>query len=65
MAPREDAAWRPHLKMGGTSYRLDEACVRVGEEGKYIYRAVDSAGQTTEFVLGAERDVSAARRFFR
>ena len=56
---------RPHLKMSGTSYRLDETYVKVGTEWKYLYRAVDSAGDTIEFMLSAERDVSAAKRFFK
>lgn len=56
---------RPHLKMSGTSYRLDETYVKVGTERKYLYRAVDSAGDTIEFMLSARRDVSAAERFFR
>ncbi len=55
---------RPHLKMSGTSYRLDETYVKVGKEWKYLYRAIDSTGQTIEFMLSAKRDVSAAKRFF-
>lgn len=56
---------RPHLKLSGTSYRLDETYVKVGAEWKYLYRAVDSTGQTIEFMLSARRDVSAAKRFFK
>jgi len=56
---------RPHLKMSGTSYHLDETYVKVGAGWKYPYRAVDSSGQTIEFMLSAKRDVSAAKRFFK
>src|ERR671916_485619 len=54
-----------NLRMSGTSYRIDETYVKVGAEWKYLYRAVDSAGCTIEFMLSARRDVSAAKRFFR
>jgi transposase-like protein len=56
---------RQHLKMSGTSYRLDETYVKVGTEWKYLYRAVDSVGDTIEFMLSARRDVYAAKRFFK
>ena len=64
-APEINRRMRPHLKMSGTSYRLDETYVKVGTEWKYLYRAVDSAGQTIEFMPSAKRDVSAAKRFFK
>jgi IS6 family transposase len=64
-APEINKRLRPRLKMSGTSYRLDETYVKVGTEWKYLYRAVDSAGCTIEFVLSAKRDVSSAKRFFK
>jgi len=56
---------RQHLKMSGTSYRVDETYIKVGKTCKYLYRAVDKEGQTIEFMLSAKRDVSAAKRFFK
>jgi transposase-like protein len=64
-APEINKRMRPYLKMSGTSYRLDETYVKVGTEWKYLYRAVDSAGDTIEFMLSARRDVPAAKRFFK
>lgn len=56
---------RSHLKMSGTSYRVDETYFKVGKTCKYLYRAVDKEGQTMEFMLSAKRDVSAAKPFFK
>jgi IS6 family transposase len=56
---------RPHLKMSGTSYRIDETYIKVGTSCKYLYRAIDKEGQTIEFMLSAKRNVSATKRFFR
>ena len=39
--------------------------IKVKGEDKYLYRAVDSTGQTIEFLLTAKRDAAAAKRFFR
>lgn len=64
-APELNGRMRPHLRMSGTSYRLDETYVKLGTGWKYLYRAVDSSGQTIEFMLSARRDVSAAKRCFR
>ena len=64
-APEINRRIRPHLKMSGASFRIDETYVKVGGEWKYLYRAVDSMGCTIEFMLSAKRDVSAAKRFFK
>ncbi|MFL6336604.1 MAG: DDE-type integrase/transposase/recombinase [Pyrinomonadaceae bacterium] len=37
---------RPHLKMSGASFRIDETYIKVGKTCKYLYRAVDKEGQT-------------------
>ena len=64
-APEINKRLRPHLKMSGTSYRVDETYIKVGKSCKYLYRAVDKEGNTIEFMLSAKRDVSAAKRFFK
>ncbi len=64
-APEINKRMRPHLKMTGTSYRVDETYIKVGRECKYLSRAVDKEGQTIEFMLSAKRDISSAKRFFK
>jgi transposase-like protein len=64
-APEINKRVRQHMKMSGTSYRVDETYIKVGKSCKYLYRAVDKEGQTIEFMLSAKRDVSAAKRFFK
>jgi transposase-like protein len=64
-APEINKRMRPHLKMSGTSYRLDETYIKVGIQWKYLYRALDKEGNAIEFMLSAKRDIPAAKRFFR
>jgi len=56
---------RPHLRLSNGSWRVDETYVRVKGRWTYLYRAVDSLGQTIDFLLSAKRDTAAAKRFFR
>src|ERR1700722_8022707 len=56
---------RPHLRMSNGSWRVDETYVKVKGRWMYLYRAVDSCGQTIDFLLSAKRDAEAAKRFFR
>jgi len=64
-APELNKRCRPHLKPTNKSYRANETYIKVKGEDKYLYRAVDSMGQTIEFLLTAKRDAAGAKRFFR
>jgi transposase-like protein len=44
---------------------MDETYVKVKGHWKYLYRAVDKAGQTVDFLLTAHRNRAAALRFLR
>ncbi len=44
---------------------MDETYIKVKGQWKYLYRAVDSSGQTIDFRLTAKRDAAATLRFFR
>ena len=63
-APELEQRVRPHLRPCGRTWHVDETYVRVGGGWRYLYRAVDGAGRTVEFLLSAARDAAAARRFF-
>jgi transposase, IS6 family len=56
---------RPHLRPTNGSWRVDETYIRVKGRWTYLYRAVDSRGQTIDFLLSVKRDAAAAKRFFR
>ena len=77
--PALDKAFRQRKRSEGVSWRmalalalghpvghpLDETCIRVKSQWKYLYRAVDKAGHTVDFLLTAKRDRKAALRFLR
>ena len=42
---------------------MDETYIKVSGQWKYLYRAVDRAGDTVDFLLTSKRDRAAARRF--
>lgn len=44
---------------------MDETYIKVRGVWKYLYRAVDSEGNTLDFMLSAKRDGKAAAQFFR
>ena len=64
-APELDKRIRRHLKPTNDSWRVDETYIKSKGVWKYLYRAVDSEGNTLDFMLRAKRDGKAAARFFR
>ena len=63
-APELDLRIRFHLQPTNDSWRVDETYVKVKGVWKYLYRAVDSVGNTLD-LLSAKRDAKAAERFLR
>jgi len=46
--PELDKRVRPHLRLTNDSWRVDETYIKVKGEWKYLYRAVDSDGNTAQ-----------------
>ena len=63
--PLLEREFRARKRPVGPSWRLDETYVRVKGGWRYLYRAVDKAGATVDFLLTAKRDRKAALRFLR
>ena len=64
-APLLNQRLRGELRHPNRSWRVDETYVRVAGNWTYLYRAVDSAGDTIDFMLSPKRDLTAAKRFLR
>ncbi|GHO71619.1 hypothetical protein KSC_105110 [Ktedonobacter sp. SOSP1-52] len=63
-APELEKRCRPHLKACNDSWNVDETYIKIKNVWFYLYRAVDSEGNTLEFLLSPTRDTEAATRFF-
>lgn len=53
---------RKHLKTTNDSWRVDETYIKVKGTWMYLYRAVDSNGDTVDFMLSVKRDAKASLR---
>jgi IS6 family transposase len=60
--PELEQRLRRHLKPTNKSWRVDETYLRVKGRWCYLYRAIDSAGATIDFLLSALRDANALFR---
>src|SRR5215470_10728657 len=64
-APILNQRLRRELRSPNRSWRVDETYVRVAGRWTYLYRAVDSSGETIDFMLSPYRDLTAAKLFLR
>lgn len=63
--PALNARIRKHLKSTNDSWRVDEIYIKIKGENMYLYRAIDSEGNTIDFYLNRKRDAQAAKRFLK
>ncbi|MDP1459880.1 IS6 family transposase [Bacillus wiedmannii] len=63
--PELDKRIRRYLKQTNDSWRVDETYIKVKGQWMYLYRAVDSEGNTIDFYLSKSRNHKAAKRFFK
>ena len=42
---------------------MDQAYIKIAGQWKHLYRAVDKAGDTLDFLITVKRDLAAARRY--
>ena len=62
-APILEERIRREIRRPNRSWRVDETYIRVAGQWTYLYRAVDSAGDTIDFLLSPKRDRVAAKGF--
>ena len=62
-APILNQRIRREVRHPNRSWRIDETYIRMVGRWVYLYRAVDSCGETIEFMLSPKRDLVAAKHF--
>ncbi len=65
LVPLLDKAFRRYNRTVGRQWRMEETYIKIKGQWKYLYRVVDTAGQTIDVLMTAKRDAEAALRFFR
>jgi transposase-like protein len=64
-SPILDERIRTRVKKTNDSWRIDETYLKIKGKNAYLYRAVDSDGNTIDFYVSENRDKNAARKFFK
>ena len=62
-SPQLEEAFHRRKRPVWISWRMDETYIRVKDEWRYLYGAVDKHGHTINFLLTEHRDGHAAKRF--
>ena len=62
-APVLNERIRSELRHPNRSWRVDETYIRIAGRWTYLYRAIDSAGNTIDFLLSPNRDSVAGKLF--
>jgi len=62
-APLLNERIRSEMRNPNRSWRVDETYIRVAGQWTYLYRAIDSTGNTIDFLLSPYRDAVAAKGF--
>jgi len=64
-APKLEKKIKHYIKKSGDSYRIDETYIKIKGTWRYLYRAIDSHGNTLDWVLSVYRNKKAAKKFFK
>jgi transposase-like protein len=62
--PEFEKRWSWYARPVGDSWRVDETYLKIKGHWVYLYRSMDKAGRTVDFLLSRRRDIAAAKRFF-
>ncbi|CRH18981.1 IS6 family transposase [Carnobacterium maltaromaticum] len=57
--------WKKKNKPTSTSWRMDETYIKIKRKQHYLYRAIDSHGNTLDMCLRKHRDTNAAYAFMK
>jgi transposase-like protein len=55
--PDFENRWQAYARPEGDSWHVDETYIKVKGQWVYLYRAVDKAGRTVDFLLSIRRDL--------
>ncbi len=64
-APKLGETFNRRRNPAGGNWFVDETYIKVGKSWTYLYRAIDNAGNTVEFLYSDKRDKRTAKRFFK